>query len=68
MVAAAQVGVERRVDERVLLLARAQGKSAGAVRREMTPGQLEALSQQLKREKALELLLGTPTSETEGED
>ena len=56
------------VDERVSLLARAQGKSVAVVRREMTAAQLEALSQQLKREKALGSLLETPTPETEGED
>ena len=57
------------VEERVSLLARAQSKSTAAVRREMEKsGQLEALAQQLKREKALDLLLETPTSETEGED
>ena len=56
------------VDERVSLLARAQGKSVAVVRREMTAAQLEALSQQLKREKALDSLLETPTPETEEED
>ena len=56
------------VDQRVALLARAQNKNVAAVRREMTrDGQLEALEQQLRRERALDRLLGVADEEEVGE-